>query len=129
MTELQLTIPPQLHSLAISILLGFRPLFLHTFPTRLSRLPGSTSVFVLEQPTLRLLLAQTRLTPPLRHFDLTSSTGHVYVHVCLNWDILQNAPTIADDDDLNYLDIKVGEAIDMDARRTGYAKCDGEEII
>ncbi|KAJ6607951.1 hypothetical protein B0H10DRAFT_2194612 [Mycena sp. CBHHK59/15] len=46
-----------------------------------------------------------------------------------NWDVLENPSTIPDDEDLDYLDIKVGEAIYIDARCASYAKCDGEEII
>ncbi|KAF8164176.1 hypothetical protein K438DRAFT_1775691 [Mycena galopus ATCC 62051] len=44
-----------------------------------------------------------------------------------NWDVLDNPSAI--DEDLDYLDIKVGETIDMDARRASYAKCDGEQLI
>ncbi|KAF8125847.1 hypothetical protein K438DRAFT_1790940 [Mycena galopus ATCC 62051] len=87
-------------------------------------------------PPLRPYFQHSRRMPPtdacaalLNLRPYLEKPGHVYVHVRLNWDILQNAPTIADDDDLDYLDIKVGKAIDMDARRAGYAKCDGEEII
>ncbi|KAF8144792.1 hypothetical protein K438DRAFT_1782508 [Mycena galopus ATCC 62051] len=76
-----------------------------------------------------------RLTPPdacdalLNLRPYLEQPGHVYVHVRLNKDVLQNPPTIPDDEELDYLDIKVGEAIDMDARRAAYAKCDGEEIL
>ncbi|KAJ6623244.1 hypothetical protein B0H10DRAFT_2213636 [Mycena sp. CBHHK59/15] len=55
--------------------------------------------------------------------------GFVYTHIHRNWDVLENPPTIPDDEDLDYLDIKVGEAIYIDARCASYAKCDGEEII
>jgi hypothetical protein len=47
----------------------------------------------------------------------------------MNWDVLTNPPTIPDDENLDYLDIKVGETADIDVRRALYAKCEGEEIM
>ncbi|KAF8135932.1 hypothetical protein K438DRAFT_1786692 [Mycena galopus ATCC 62051] len=103
-----------------------------------AQMPWQTSHAVADMPDdeRQKILARIRRMPPtdacaalLNLRPYLEKPGHVYVHVRLNWDILQNAPTIADDDDLDYLDIKVGKAIDMDARRAGYAKCDGEEII
>ncbi|KAF8147542.1 hypothetical protein K438DRAFT_1780011 [Mycena galopus ATCC 62051] len=112
-----------------------------THPTSrllLAQMPWQTSYAVADIPDdeHQKILARIRRMPPtdvcaalLNLRPYLEKPGHVYVHVRLHWDILQNSPTIADDDDLDYLDIKVGEAIDMDARRAGHAKCDGKEII
>ncbi|KAJ7838472.1 hypothetical protein B0H14DRAFT_3700006 [Mycena olivaceomarginata] len=48
--------------------------------------------------------------------------GLVYTHLRMNGDVLTNPPTIPDDENLDYLDIKVGETADIDVRRASSPK-------
>ncbi|KAJ7818084.1 hypothetical protein B0H14DRAFT_2601578 [Mycena olivaceomarginata] len=82
------------------------------------------------------ILAQIRRLPPTDACDALLNVrpylehpGFVYTHMRVDWDVLHNPPAIADADDLDYLDIKVGETIHINARRASYTKCDGEELI
>ncbi|KAJ7240116.1 hypothetical protein B0H12DRAFT_1237386 [Mycena haematopus] len=66
--------------------------------------------------------ALVNVRPYLEH------VGYVYVHLRPYWDALDALPSIPDDEDVDYLDFKIGETSDIDARRVGYAKCRGEPI-
>ncbi|KAJ7867169.1 hypothetical protein B0H13DRAFT_1897690 [Mycena leptocephala] len=56
--------------------------------------------------------------------------GVVYTHLRPNWEVLDNAADIPDDEELDWLDVKVGEAGDLDVRREYYERdCVDEPIL
>ncbi len=56
--------------------------------------------------------------------------GVVYVHLRSNEDVLASAGEISEDEDLDYVDLKVGETSNLDLRRTNYAlDCVDEPIL
>ncbi|KAF8181992.1 hypothetical protein K438DRAFT_1975938 [Mycena galopus ATCC 62051] len=83
----------------------------------------------------QILTAIRRMPPPdacdalLNIRPYLEQPGVVYAHIRINWNVLANPPTIPDDEQLDYLDLKVGQTTDIDARRAAYAKCEGEEIL
>ncbi|KAJ7867171.1 hypothetical protein B0H13DRAFT_1897692 [Mycena leptocephala] len=56
--------------------------------------------------------------------------GITYTHLRPNWEVLDNAANIPDDEELDWVDIKVGEARDLDVRREYYERdCVDEPIL
>ena len=67
--------------------------------------------------------ALSNIRPYLEHL------GVVYVHLRPNWEALDNLPSIPADEEVDYLDFKIGETSDIVRRRAEYDKCVGEPII
>lgn len=55
--------------------------------------------------------------------------GFVYTHMRPNWEQLQLLPAIPVAQELDYLDVKIGQTSDIVRRRAEYDKCVGEPII
>ncbi|KAJ7922744.1 hypothetical protein B0H13DRAFT_1865581 [Mycena leptocephala] len=55
--------------------------------------------------------------------------GVVYTHLRPNWEVLDNAADIPDDEELDWVDVKVGEAEDMDVRREYYERDCVDKLI
>ena len=55
--------------------------------------------------------------------------GCVYVHLRPNWEQLQLLPTTLLDQELDYVDLKIGQTSDIARRRVEYDKCVGEPIV
>ncbi|KAJ7857395.1 hypothetical protein B0H13DRAFT_1902260 [Mycena leptocephala] len=56
--------------------------------------------------------------------------GVVYTHLRPNWEVLDNAADIPDDEELDWVDVKVGEAGDLAVRREYYERdCVDEPIL
>jgi hypothetical protein len=66
----------------------------------------------------------------LRLYKEHAGGGVVYTHLRPNWEILANAADVPDDDELDWVDLKVGEAHDMEIRRDYYElDCVEEPIV
>ncbi|KAJ7906990.1 hypothetical protein B0H13DRAFT_1880049 [Mycena leptocephala] len=66
----------------------------------------------------------------LRPYKEHAGGGVAYVHLRPNWEILENAADVPDDDELDWVDLKVGEAHDVDDRRDDYElDCVDEPIL
>ncbi|KAJ7857394.1 hypothetical protein B0H13DRAFT_1902259 [Mycena leptocephala] len=59
-----------------------------------------------------------------------TSGGVVYTHFRPNWEVLDNAGDLPDDEELDWVDVKVGQAHDLDLRRDDYdLDCVDEPIL
>ncbi|KAJ7867170.1 hypothetical protein B0H13DRAFT_1897691 [Mycena leptocephala] len=66
----------------------------------------------------------------LRPYKERADAGFVYTHLRPNWEVLDNAADAPDDEELDWVDVKVGEAGDMDVRRDYYERdCEDEPIL
>ncbi|KAJ7793535.1 hypothetical protein B0H13DRAFT_1935434 [Mycena leptocephala] len=66
----------------------------------------------------------------LRPYKEHAGGGVAYVHLRPNREILENAADVPDDDELDWVDLKVGEAHDVDDRRDDYElDCVDEPIL
>ncbi|KAJ7901520.1 hypothetical protein B0H13DRAFT_2336006 [Mycena leptocephala] len=66
----------------------------------------------------------------LRPYKERADGGFAYVHLRANWEVLDNAADVPDDEELDWVDLKVGEAGDMDVRRNYYERdCEDEPIL
>ncbi|KAJ7907165.1 hypothetical protein B0H13DRAFT_1879880 [Mycena leptocephala] len=66
----------------------------------------------------------------LRPYKERADAGFAYVHLRANWEVLDNAADVPDGEELDWVDLKVGEAGDMDVRRDYYERdCEDEPIL
>ncbi|KAJ6448016.1 hypothetical protein C8R45DRAFT_1115547 [Mycena sanguinolenta] len=65
----------------------------------------------------------------LRPYLEPAGGGCVYTHLRLNWEQLDLLPAVPLDQEIDYLDLKIGETGNLENRRAAYAKCQGEPIV